>query len=148
MALATLQNTVIGVLEGDATLAGLLTGGVYDATDFDRDGWTLQDVQRTPSGRVMPFAALRWGQDRPGGGLTCSARQSLEIYFYADAGFETIRQAKRQAIKLLHQQAFTTTFESIARAVWVGGQGETVADELGNLPMLSARFDFTYAWRE
>lgn len=147
--MATLQEAVIAVLEGDPTLAGLITGGIFDAVDMDRDGWTLSDVERTASGRVKPFAVLRWGADRPGGGLLTSGRQSVEVFFYADAGYSVIRQAKRQAIKLLHLAAFTTDFESIARARWVsGGLGDTTAPELGGLPVNSARFDVTFAWRD
>lgn len=147
--MATLQDAVIAALESDATLAGLITGGFYDATDFDRDGWTLADVERLPSGRIKPFATLRWGAERPGGGLNTSGRLRVDIYFYADAGQSVIRQAIRRTITLLHLRSFSTTTESVARGQWVpGGTGETVADELGGLPTNSARFDFTYSWRD
>lgn len=142
-----LEQTVRTLLESDAALSALLPGGIYDAEEMDRDNWTLQNVQRAPSGRLLPFAVLRWGGDVPGGGLNTSGRVTLDVWLYEDSGFSHIRPAMERARELLHLQSFNTDDKSVARGMWLGGLGEGVADELGKASRNRARIQFTYAWR-
>jgi len=142
-----LEQAVRELLEGDEVLSDLLTGGIYDADEMDRDNWTLQNVKRAPSGRLLPFAVLRWGGDVPGGGLNTSGRVTLDVWIYEDSGFSHIRPAMERVRELLHLRSFSTSEKSVARGMWLGGLGEGVADELGKASRNRARIQFTYAWR-
>lgn len=142
-----LEQAVRDHLAADAALSALLKGGIYDAPEMDRDNWTLQNVQRAPSGRLLPFAVLRWGGDVPGGGLNTSGRVTLDVWLYEDSGFANIRPAMERVRELLHLRSFSTDEKSVARGKWLGGLGEGVADELGMASRNRARIQFTYAWR-
>lgn len=142
-----LEDTIRATLEADTTLVALLTGGIFDASEMDRDGWTLNNVSRTTAGRIKPFAVLRWSGPRPGGGLLTSGRQTVTIWLYEDTGFTSVRLARERLFTLLDKKYFTTTEKSAVRGLWIGGIDEDTADELGGASLTGARYQFTYARR-
>lgn len=144
--MATLEAATKTLLTGDATLMAILTGGLHDAADMDRDGWTLDNVERTPTGRIKPFGVVRWGSDNPFGplGNYVAGRRFLNLWLYEDTGLDNIRAAKRRAKTLLHRQYFSTDNEGLVRLKWAGNLGEGVADELGGASCERIRFEVIY----
>jgi hypothetical protein len=109
-----MRETIAGVLQGDATLAGTLTGGVYAGTEISR--------QLTPgafdgSGEIKPCALVRVENDVQHGpytgGTTLSARTYVVVYAYQRAGYDSIDAALARARALLHRQRPAT-----ATATW------------------------------
>ncbi len=95
--MASLQDTIRLALEGDATLTAILTGGIFDASELDREGLSLGDVQDT-NNKVKPCAVLRWRGSNPTGPtdrLNAEAR-FLEVYLYEDMGTVNIEAARRR----------------------------------------------------
>lgn len=145
--MSRLEDAVRTTLEGDTTLMALLTGGIFDAGEMDRDGWTLNNVSRTSTGRIKPFAVLRWGGAVRGGGLLRSGRQTVSVWLYEDTGYTSVRLARERLHALLDRMYFTTTEKSAVRGLWIGDIDEATADELGGASATGARFQFTYARR-
>ncbi len=142
--MASLQDTIRLALEGDATLTAILTGGIFDASELDREGLSLGDVQDT-NNKVKPCAVLRWRGSNPTGPtdrLNAEAR-FLEVYLYEDMGTVNIEAARRRIKQLLHRQSFLATNFGLVWLRWAGDQGEFSADELGGASADMARFEVT-----
>ncbi len=142
--MATLKDAVRTTLEGDATLSAILTGGVYDASEVERDGVTADNVQRDANGRVKPFAVLRWRGSAPDFvlGTHEAERRYLEVWLYEDTGYTNIDAAERRIKTLLHRKTFADTDnEGLAWARWVHDLGESSADELGGASASMSRYE-------
>lgn len=143
--MASLQDVIRTTLEGDATLAATLTGGIYDASETDNNGVSMEDATKETDGiRIKPFAMLRWADENAlPPRFVQGERLTMECYLYAEQGYASIRTAKQRVKVLLHEKYFpTATDHGIAYAEYVNGIPETVADELGGRPMAMVRFSF------
>lgn len=96
------KTTVYERMTADATLLGLLTGGIYRDTQ-------LVPNMPAPSpfdaaGRVRPSALVRHETSTatgPGGRFD---RTFVQVFFYDSAGYEVIDAALERARALLHEQ--------------------------------------------
>jgi hypothetical protein len=93
------RETVRALLANDATLAVLLTGGVWAATEISR--------QNTPgafdaNGELMPCALVKLESEGPSGPFVTSSRLFVLVMFYERSGYTAIDAAVARAYTLLH----------------------------------------------
>lgn len=144
--MTTLRTAVKELLEADAMLSALLTGGVLDADDLPRDGGGVDYAPRDATGvRIAPFAVLRWKQSTPFDSQHVRAeKQTLEVYLYADSGYSTIESAANRVKSILHQSQVNGDDRSLVTVLYVYQSSELVADELNQCPMQFQRYEVSY----
>lgn len=142
--MASLRDTIRLALEGDATLTAILTGGVYDASELDREGLSLSDVSKQADGvRIKPTAVLRWRGSNPtdqSDFIPGVESRFMEVWVYADQGYATIDSAIRRIKTLLDLHYFTSDNEGLTYLRWAGDIGEIEAPELGNATADRSRY--------
>ena len=94
---------ILAALQGDATLAGILTGGVYD-------GMEVNDISRqaTPAAyddysELKPCAIVKPETQAPAGPHPDGSRLYVTIWFYQQSGSAAIDAGRVQAYHLLHR---------------------------------------------
>lgn len=97
----SMRETVKTALENDATLAGVLTGGVWSETEISR---VETAGAFDANGEVLPCALVREETETPWGPLPTSSRLYLAIYLYQRRGYDRIDAAMERIFTLLHQQ--------------------------------------------
>lgn len=143
--MATLQDTVRLYLEGQISLTMILTGGIFDASEMDREGMDLETVRDATTKRLKPWAELRWRGSNPTGPtdrLNAETR-FLEVWLYEDMGYANIEAAKRIVKQLLHRKVFAADNYGLVWLRWAGDLGEFVADEMGGASGDRCRFELT-----
>lgn len=126
---------IADVLQADATLAALLTGGVHEA-EISR--------QTTPGAfnefaELKPCATVRAETMTPWGPHERSARLYVLVWFYQQTGYAEIAAARRRVYDLLHRQRFVATDERIYDVVHTDDLLETDEPAL-NVSMERSRF--------
>lgn len=144
--MATMQTAIKTLLEDDATLAALLTGGIYFGEDLDANGWSYDDLPKESNGvRIKPVGVLRFKSLNAYGPRGVKAeRGSVEVYCYAGWGYEVIDSAISR-IKVLLDRHFEwgTDNRNLAHFVFTYVSAEEHDDEFGGLPMQFVRFQLT-----
>jgi len=140
----TLRAAVLARLAGDATLAALATGGIYDAEALGRPGLELADVTAgTPV--VQPCVFVRWTTEDPFGAAAINAvRTFAEIYVYQDTGYATCQALRERVWALLHQQRVAIDEPAgwrCAAIIWAGDVTESVDESLGGASMERSRYE-------
>lgn len=97
----TTRDDVRAVLEADATLIGLLTGGFHSGGTINR--------QDTPgafdaNSEILPCLLVNARPTTPAGPFKHSAREFVDVYLYQRSGYDVIDQAIEQVYTLLHRQ--------------------------------------------
>ena len=96
-------SAILATLQDDASLAGILTGGLYDGTVInDISARRLRRCVR----RVQRVEALRHreaGDAKPGRAHPDSSRLFVTIWFYQQSGSADIDVARIRAYHLLHR---------------------------------------------
>lgn len=142
--MTVLTEVVKNTLANDATLAALLTGGVFDAEDEQRAGGGAKSAPRLADGaRVEPYAMLRWrAANRMADAVNAlmPERETLEIYNYQNKGYVTIHQAIAREMKLLNDQYLAAEDREIAHFLYLFTSGEVPAPEVGKAPCKFVRF--------
>ena len=94
---------ILQALQGDAALAAILTGGLYD-------GLAVQDISRqaTPDaydewGELKPVGLLKPETQTPRGPHPHGARLFVALWLYQQAGSEAIDAARERAYQVLHR---------------------------------------------
>ncbi|MEQ8673300.1 MAG: hypothetical protein RIC84_08795 [Aggregatilineales bacterium] len=150
--MATIRTALLAKLEGDATLTGILTGGVWDASEVDRRGVTPREAVYEADGvRLKPLAVVRWRSAVSTEIVQISERRFFEIYFYEDYGYVKIETAKRRVKALLHRELLPVAGEGTYFTVWVDDLGERVMEEedvFGGASMDMSRFYIIYTDRD
>jgi len=104
------------VMEADATLMAILTGGVYTVDAVGRDGISRDTVPGAfdASGFLKPCALVKQRGLVPDGQVVdlsiASATQVIEIYLYQDSGFSSIDSALARLFTLFNQYQFSNTW--------------------------------------
>ena len=108
--------TVLAALQGDAQLAGILTGGLYDDTE-------VNDISRqaTPAAydgysELLPCAIVKPETQAPAGPHPDGSRLFVTLWFYQQSGSADIDVARIRAYHVLH------------RATLAGGSSDTIWD--------------------
>jgi hypothetical protein len=94
------------VLEADATLMALLTGGVHIQTEITR--------QYTPSafdanGEIEPCCLINFESEAAAGPFEDSSQVYFRVFFYERSGYVSIDSARDRVYTLLHRQRIGTT---------------------------------------
>lgn len=140
----TLHQAVKALLSGDVTLAALATGGIHDADSLGRNGLELADLcAGTPV--IKPAVFIRWTTEAPFSAAVLKARSIfLELWFYQDQGYETIRQMRERAFALLHQKRVTMDTPAgdyLYALVWAGDVLQQSDDSLGGASFERSRYE-------
>jgi len=143
----SIRGDVRETLEGDATLTGILTGGIYDASELPMDGLTPTAAPGAFNGaRLLPCAVVRWRGRSETEIIGHSRRQFLEIYFYQAVGQDQIELAMSRCKVLLHRaKQFTASGGQVYFSTWVEDAGDLVADEMDGAAMSLSRYYVDYA---
>lgn len=94
---------ILAALQGDSTLAGILTGGVYDGaevTDISR--------QATPAAydeysELLPCAIFKPETQTPAGPHPDGSRLFVTLWLYQQSGSAAIDAGRERAYQLLHR---------------------------------------------
>jgi hypothetical protein len=100
-----LKTAIYNRLNDDATLAGILTGGVYhDIAEITRQGATgaFDDNQE-----IKPCGLIKLSSESPTGPYWNSQRLVVNIYLYERAGYDNIEAARARIFRLLHKKTLT-----------------------------------------
>lgn len=146
--MATLKQTVLDVLNNDATLTATVTGGFADAESLPFDGLTPDNIQTDANGvTIIPQGVLRWRSETPMRGPKYAVMRFVEIYLYDDpsSGFDNIDTAKRRIWELLSETYLgNTDTEGFAWLIWAGDVGEQYDDTLrANMDRMRFQIDMT-----
>ena len=143
----TLESLTLAYLEADATLVGILTGGIFDASELDRLGLSILQVAVEVDGiRLRPCMFLRWADEIPVAAprrIGASSR-FLDAYFYQDAGYDQIEIAMKRVRTLLDMRDIgTTDYDSLAYFEWLGNLGNFEDEEMGRARANRSRYSVT-----
>jgi len=140
--MATLAEAILTLLNGDATLSSLLTGGVHNASDFKTAGPSADEIPRQANGVLVdPFAIVRFRDSDVTGPVKVEAEMgSVEIYLYDNVGYVTIDSALARIKTLLNFKDVTADDRSLAYFQFVHRSTELNAEEYGNIPSKFIRF--------
>lgn len=132
------RGTIKALLEADATLLATATGGVWDFDETGRLGISRETTAAAYSvaGIIKPCVLVKGRGARADGAINddvaqiVSTREIVEIWFYQDIGYTTIRTMKARVYALLHGKRITGTFA----VNWVGEIFTDMRDnEMGNI---------------
>lgn len=142
-----LVGAVRALLAADSELSTLATGGIWDhdeivAQGYGRDGLTLKVISGgTPSARPSIYVT----------GSATSAlypvkaqgqRHFLEVYFYDQATYTTIRAMQELVYGLLHQGRVTLTDDWYCREIVFNGNLANLRDpNLANAMLERAQYE-------
>lgn len=98
----SLRTTVRDLLANDATIQGLLTGGVHTGIPEI----TRQDAPAAfdANGELLPCALVKAGTENPFGPHHDTAESFFTVYYYQRRGYSTIDAARFRGWQLLHRQ--------------------------------------------
>ncbi len=144
--MADVREALRAFLAADATLAGLLTGGVFDADVLGADG-ALPSVVFDSAGRLKPCAVIRWRGAVPGSILEFTERSTCEIYFYTQYGYSTIWAAQRRCKTLINRKMplSVNEFTGLNYFEWIDNFGEYSADEYQGAAADRSRYALHYS---
>lgn len=109
-------------MQADATLSGLLTGGIYVTNEVSR--------QLTPSAfddvtaEILPCALVTTPGEFADGPDEYAGRLNATIFFYQRIGYGTIDQAKDRARALFHRQKVGSPADKVWEMRWVNSVTE------------------------
>ena len=95
--------TVLAALQGDAQLAGILTGGLYDGTEVNDISRQATPAAYDQYSELLPCAIVKPETQAPAGPHPDSSRLFLTIWFYQQSGSADIDLARIRAYHLLHR---------------------------------------------
>lgn len=145
------ESEVAAILDADATLDALLTGGIHLSGTVGPLGITRDTVPTAfdGSGYLLPTALVRQRNIVPTGDVLDfdakieSARQMVEVWLYADAGdgYTTLDTAGARVRTLLMGRQLTDSFE-LRLALWVDRERDLGALAGSSLVRLDWQVDF------
>lgn len=124
-------------------LSTILTGGIFDAQTTDASG---VDTSWLPmnGARIMPFAVIRLRGASGREIIADSERRFVEIYFYADSGYDVIDAAKERVKAILHRKQVQADNADISMFHWDQDRGELPAPEYHSSASDMSRFYVDY----
>lgn len=95
---------IVALLQADATLLALLTGGVHRAQEISRQGTpTAYDANK----EIKPCVLVKQEVATPWGVHHDSGRLYVMMYFYERSGYTSIEAARSWVYALLHRSQVT-----------------------------------------
>jgi hypothetical protein len=140
--MATIRTALRTLLENDAALGALLTGGVFDASELPQDGGGMSSAPKEANGvTIRPYAIIRFAASSAGEAWEhAELRTMVEIYAYQSVGYATIESALARIQLLLHDKYITADDRQIAHFLLVFESRDLMADEIGSAAMRFARY--------
>lgn len=97
-------DAITAALQGDATLTGILPGGVHRAPEISRQ--TTPDAYNQQQ-ELLPCALVKQESATPWGPHADSGRVYMTVWFFQRDGYEQIEGARQRVYALLHRQKLT-----------------------------------------
>lgn len=147
--MAKLRDTLRVLLENDAALTTLLTGGVWDSSELPRERITAANVPSLFEANgvtLKPFAALTWRGETPLELLLPeSQRQLAELYVYQHAGYGVINDvlARVAAMFAPYASRQVEADDATAWVRWAGNLGDLTDPNLQGASMNRALLELT-----
>lgn len=145
------EAEVADLLEADATLDALLTGGVYESATVGPLGISRESTPAAfdADGYLKPTALVRQRNIVPTGDVLDfdakleSARQVVEVWLYADqsGGYATLDTAAARVRQVLMGETLSDSFE-LRLALWVDRERDEGALSGSLLERLDFQVDF------
>lgn len=121
-----MRAAILTKLRNDATLSGILTGGVFDhAVVGALSLATAPAAFDATTKEIKPSALLRLDGDRRDGPLPTSSRLSFTIYLYERASTTAIEPARLRIYALLHRVRLVPA----SGGAWIVQHGEDILDQ-------------------
>ena len=108
--------TILAALQGDAALAGILTGGMYDGTEVNDISRQATPAAYDQNSELLPCAIVKPETQAPAGPHPDGSRLFVTLWFYQQSGSAAIDLARIRAYHLLH------------RALLAGGGNDSIWD--------------------
>lgn len=102
-------DVVVTALKNDATLAALLTGGVYDQLVVNEISRQSTPDAYDEDGELLPCALVSGESATPWGPMRDSGRIYFLVWLYQMPGAVAIEDARTRVYTLLHRQKLSTT---------------------------------------
>ena len=99
----TAYATILATLQGDATLASVLTGGLYDGTEVNDISRQATPAAYDEYSELLPCAIVKPETQAPAGPHPDSSRLFVTVWFYQQSGSAAIDTARIRAYQLLHR---------------------------------------------
>lgn len=99
----TAYATILAALQGDTTLAGILTGGLYDGTEINDISRQATPAAYDDYSELKPCAILKPETQAPAGPHPDGSRLFVTIWFYQQNGSAAIDAGRVRAYQLLHR---------------------------------------------
>ena len=147
--MATLRSAIKTLLAGDATLAAILTGGVYDRRGISRA--LTPAAYDTTTGKIKPCAVVTISSETAAGigSEETTTYQTdevfVQVWLYEAEGnhYANIDPAADRVKALLDRQAVTITGGAVLGVRYADGIGDSFDEALG-VEMSALRFQ---VWR-
>ncbi len=94
---------ILDALQGDATLAGIPTGGVYDGTEVNDISRQATPAAYDEYSELKPCAIVKPETQAPAGPHPDGSRLFVTVWFYQQSGSAAIDLARIRAYHLLHR---------------------------------------------
>ncbi len=95
--------TIFTALEGDAVLATILTGGLYDGTEVNDISRQATPAAYDDYSEMKPCAIVKPETQAPAGPHPDSSRLFVTLWFYQQSGSAAIDAGRERAYQLLHR---------------------------------------------
>jgi len=99
----TAYATIFNALEGDAALAAILTGGLYDGTEVNDISRQATPAAYDDYSELKPCAIVKPETQAPAGPHPDSSRLFVTLWFYQQSGSAAIDAGRVRAYHLLHR---------------------------------------------
>ena len=110
-----LQDDIVAALQADATLAGLLPGGIYDAVEISRTSPETAGAF-DENGEILPCCLVKVETQTTIAPYERGSREYLALYLYQRFGYDTIRDAADRIFDLLNRKKISANVWEIRYA--------------------------------
>lgn len=150
--MTTIREAIVEVLDDDATLAALATGGIYQVSTVGREGLTRKMLLGSGVA-INPAVYVVWSTDVPyqqDNRLLRGQNLFFYVYFYQDTGYDVCKQMRERVKALLEYQPVQyddPADEHMHDLFWRGDMVGEIDESLGDASMERSRYQALYTRR-
>lgn len=139
-------SAMVAALQGDATLAATLTGGIYDGLAVGEVSRQATPAAYDAAGELLPCALVMPESAAPVGPLPDGGREFVVVWLYDQREYAALETARQRVYALLHRVKVGAAADGVFEVRHVNDVlGAQVQQALG-LPMVASRYVAT-VWR-